>query len=205
MALQAPNLAASDLSGRSAVEKTVHNHEVGSLLDTVLPEFQFSERHPVWVNASPEVALAAAREVGLGDLPLARFLMRVRGMRTSGRGSLWSQMVAGGFVELGEVPGCEVVVGTIGQMWKLSSGRSPKVAGAVEFSAFDQPGYAKAVMSLGAHQLDGRCLLVTETRVFATDGQARRAFSRYWLVIRLGSGLIRSVWLRAAKKRAERR
>ena len=178
---------------------------MSSLLDTVLPEFQFSERHRVWVNASPEVALAAAREVGLGDLPLARFLMRVRGMRTSVRGSLWSQMVAGGFIELGEVSGREVVIGMIGQMWKLSGGRSPKLSSAIEFSAFDQPGYAKGVMSLEAHELDGRCLLVTETRVFATDEQARRAFSRYWLVIRLGSGLIRSVWLRAAKKRAERR
>ena len=93
----------------------------------------------------------------------------------------------------------------IGQMWKLSGGRSPKVASAVEFSAFDQPGYAKAVMSLEAREVDGRCELVTETRVFATDEQARRAFSRYWLVIRPGSGIIRRVWLRAAKKRAESR
>ena len=184
---------------------SVPHSDVSRILDTVLPEFQFNERHRVWINASPDAALAAAREVSLGDLPLARFLMRVRGMRTSVHGSLWSQMLAGGFVELGEVPGREVVIGMIGQMWKLSSGRSPKVAGAVEFSAFDQPGYAKAVMSLEAHQVDRRCELVTETRVFATDAQAQRAFSRYWLVIRPGSGIIRRVWLRAAKRRAERR
>ena len=138
-------------------------------------------------------------------MPLARLLMRARGMRTPTSGSLWKQMVAGGFVEVGEVPGREVVMGMIGQMWKLSGGRSPKVAGAVEFLAFDQPGFAKAAMSLEAREVAGRCELVTETRVFATDEQARRAFARYWLIIRPGSGLIRRVWLPAAKRRAEKR
>lgn len=113
-------------------------------------------------------------------------------------------MVAGGFVELGEVPGREVVMGMIGQMWTLPGGRSPKVAGGVEFFAFDQPGFAKAAISLEAREVGGRCELVTETRVFATDEHARRAFARYWLIIRPGSGLIRRVWLRAAKKRAEK-
>lgn len=178
---------------------------MSSLLDGALADYKFSERHSTWVDASPEVALAAAKEVSLADMPPARLLMRFRGMQTPADGSLWRQMVAGGFVELGEIPGREVVAGMIGQMWKLSGGHSPKVAGAVEFSAFDQPGYAKAAMSLETHKGDGRCELVTETRVFATDEQARRAFSRYWLVIRPGSGFIRRVWLRAAKRRAERR
>lgn len=176
-----------------------------TILDSLLPEFQFVERHRTWVDASPEAALAAAREVSLADMPLARLLMRIRGMRTPARGPLLEQMLAGGFVRLGETPGHEVVAGAIGQMWKLSGGHTPKVAGAVEFAAFKQPGYAKAAMSLAVHEVNGRCELVTETRVFATDGAARRSFSRYWLVIRPASGLIRRVWLRAAKKRAEKR
>ncbi|GAC1509905.1 MAG: hypothetical protein NVS1B3_12250 [Candidatus Dormibacteraceae bacterium] len=182
------------------------NHsDVSTLLDHFIPEYQFTERHSVWVGASPDSALAAAREVSLVDMPLVRLLMRARGMRTPTKGALWNQMVAGGFVELGEVPGREVVMGTIGQMWKLSGGRSPKVAGAVEFLAFDQAGFAKAAMSLAAREVGGRCELMTETRVFATDERARRAFARYWLIIRPGSGLIRAVWLRAAKRRAETR
>lgn len=60
-----------------------------------------------------------------------------------------------------------------------------------------------AAMSLIAEPLDGGCRLVTETRVFATDEAARRAFKLYWLVIRTGSGVIRRVWLGAAKRRAE--
>ena len=170
-----------------------------------MPEFHFVERHRTWVDASPEVALAAAREVSLADMPLARLLMWIRGMRTPARRPLWEQLLAGGFVGLGETPGHEVVAGAIGQMWKLSGGHAPNVASAVEFAVFSQPGYAKAAMNLSVHDVNGRCELVTETRVLATDAAARRAFSRYWLVVRPGSGIIRRVWLRAAKRRAERR
>jgi hypothetical protein len=125
-------------------------------------------------------------------------------MRTLARGPLWEQLLAGGFVLLGETPGREVLAGTIGQMWKLSGGRGPKVANPAEFAAFNQPGYAKAAMNLFVQEVNGRCELVTETRVYATDAAARRAFARYWLVVRPGSGIIRRVWLRAAKKRAEK-
>lgn len=183
----------------------VHNIEVSTLLDGVLPAFQFSERHSVWVDASREAALAAATAVSLADMPVARLLIRIRGMRTLARGPLWEQLLAGGFVGLGEISGHEVVAGTIGQMWKLSGGHPPKIASAADFAAFNQPGYAKAAVNLVAQDSTGRCELVTETRVFATDAAARRAFARYWLVIRPGSGLIRRVWLQAAKKHAERR
>jgi hypothetical protein len=46
--------------------------------------------------------------------------------------------------------------------------------------------------------------LTTETRVQLTDANARRAFRRYWLVIRPFSGLIRRAWLRAIAQRAMR-
>jgi hypothetical protein len=54
---------------------------------------------------------------------------------------------------------------------------------------------------LGFH-FDGETLS-TETRVSAADPSARRRFRLYWLAIRPFSGLIRRVWLRAIKRRAE--
>ena len=45
---------------------------------------------------------------------------------------------------------------------------------------------------------------MTETRVQLTDEAARRAFRRYWFVVRLFSGLVRRSWLAAAKRRAEK-
>ena len=68
-----------------------------------------------------------------------------------------------------------------------------------DFAAFDDPGYAKMAMDIGYSE--GR--LTTETRVFLTSPDARRAFRAYWLVIRPLSGLTRRSWLRAAKRRAE--
>ena len=50
--------------------------------------------------------------------------------------------------------------------------------------------------------LDGS-LLSTETRVFAKTARAKRRFALYWFAIRAGSGLIRRMWLRAIRKRAE--
>jgi hypothetical protein len=47
-------------------------------------------------------------------------------------------------------------------------------------------------------------LLTTETRVFATDAPTRRKFAAYWRVIYPGSALIRMMWLRAIKQRAEK-
>ena len=49
----------------------------------------------------------------------------------------------------------------------------------------------------------GGSRLSTETRVFATDAASRRRFAAYWRVIYPGSALIRRMWLRAVRLRAE--
>ena len=46
--------------------------------------------------------------------------------------------------------------------------------------------------------------LSTETRVYANTDSARRRFAVYWRIIRPGSDIIRRMWLRAIKERAER-
>lgn len=50
---------------------------------------------------------------------------------------------------------------------------------------------------------NGETLLTTETRVYATDATARKKFAWYWRVIYPGSALIRVMWLRAIRDRAE--
>ena len=49
----------------------------------------------------------------------------------------------------------------------------------------------------------GETLLTTETRVYATDESTRKKFAAYWRVIYPGSALIRVMWLRSIKHRAE--
>ena len=47
------------------------------------------------------------------------------------------------------------------------------------------------------------CVVTTETRVCATDPRTRRKFAMYWWTIYPGSALIRRMWLRAIRRRAE--
>lgn len=50
---------------------------------------------------------------------------------------------------------------------------------------------------------NGETLLTTETRVYATDSATRKKFAGYWRVVYPGSALIRVMWLRAIRNRAE--
>jgi hypothetical protein len=171
------------------------------LLDGLLPGHEFGVVHRVRVSAPPERALEAVKRVTLGEMPLVRPLFAIRSMpaRLAGRrglpsdraAALYEQMARRLFVLLAEEPGREVVVGGIGKMWRLSGGASPVFRDARGFVEFAQPGYAKVAMSFAAVPRDGHTELRTETRVLPMDPASRRAFGRYWRVIRPWSGLIR--------------
>jgi hypothetical protein len=172
-------------------------------LDEFLPEFDFNEVHSTLIAAPPERALAAAREVTARELPVMRALMAVRrlGRAPSQQGPVIGGMLRNGFVMLADRPD-ELVVGVAGRFWSLDGGI--KRIAAEEFERFDAPDHAKAVMDFHVRPASGGCLLSTETRIQGTDEAARRSFGRYWRIVHPGSALIRRVWLRAVKRRAER-
>ena len=183
------------------------------LLDDFVPEAEFVEVHETSVAAAPATALAAAKAVEPREMPLTRVLFAVRllpaalarreqGLSTSR--PLYEQLLGEGFRELAEDPGHEVVVGVVGRFWSLRHGSPIHLDEPRDFLEFDEPGYAKAVLGLAAEPGDRGARLRTETRVVTTDAASRRAFGRYWRIVRPGSGLIRREWLRAAKRRAER-
>ncbi|MGH2561517.1 MAG: hypothetical protein ACRDJH_20825, partial [Thermomicrobiales bacterium] len=187
------------------------------LLDDLLPAYEFNEIHRVRIAAPPDRVFAALKEVTPGEMPLGRLLFGIRslparlvgqrGLPTAATIPLYGQMLAAGFVDLGEEADREMVAGMIEQMWKLRGGTPPPalaIRNAHDFVAFDAPGYAKAAMNFLLWPMDGETELVTETRVLTTDAGARRRFGRYWRVIRPGSAAIRRGWLRAVKRRAER-
>ena len=68
-----------------------------------------------------------------------------------------------------------------------------------DVAAFAEPGWVKIAMGPTATPDGDGALLVTETRIAATSDDARRAFGRYWLAVRLGSDLVRVV---VARRRA---
>jgi hypothetical protein len=163
---------------------------------SALPQYHHRERHSIHVAATPEAALAAARETRLEDVRIVAALFRLRGLRTEVRGPVWATMQAEGFR-----PFDDETLTLIGRPWSPRGGARPDA----DFASFAEPGYAKMALDLRAGEDGDGALLETETRVYLTDAGSRRRFAAYWLVIRPFSGLTRRLWLRAAKRRAERR
>jgi hypothetical protein len=182
-------------------------------IELALPQHDVVERHRRRVHATPAATDAAVRAVTAREVPVARALAAVRslpgGVARRGHPSppapdrpLLDQLQARGFTVLLDRPGAEVVVGLIAQMWR-PGGRVVRPDGLAGFTAFTEPGFVRAAMSVAVTEDDGATWVVTETRVQATDPAARRAFGRYWLLIRPFSGLIRREWLRSIAVRAE--
>src|SRR4029453_9181899 len=123
-----------------------------TVLDRLVPAFEAAERHSATIAASADQVWAALTQVTVGELRLFRLLMGLRVLpgRLLGRPrarfdageSLLGGAVRFGFTILGEEVRRELVVGAIGQPWRLV-GRGMAVAGGDDFVAFDQAGYAK--------------------------------------------------------------
>ena len=170
-------------------------------LDDFLPDYEFSERHSLAIDAPAARIDAALRTISIRDIPAARALWR---MRRLGRpyGDSQKPFVGGELpgVVLEDVPEEGIVLGLTGQFWRVLGSRDrDKPRTADEFLAFTRPDTCKAVIDFRV----GRSSLSTETRVHVADPAARRKFRRYWFVIRPFSGLIRILLLRAARRRAE--
>ena len=178
-------------------------------IDEVLPSYEFGEHHEILVAAPPERVLAATRAVTAREIRLFRLLTWLRSPRFSrgGRESILNPRaerpildvaLRSGFVLLREEPGREIAFGAV----VCCAPRVPPRS-AEEFQALSGS-LARAVMNFHVEDAGGgRSRLVTQTRVAATDAEARRVFARYWRVIYPGSALIRRMWLRAIKARAE--
>jgi hypothetical protein len=182
-----------------------------SLLDKFAPAWQFREMHRIGVLAPAAAARRAVGEVTAREIRLFRFLTWLRRAGRAGPtgGSILNPppdepilavALRSGFTELANTAS-ELVIGTC----VISPRHMPRPTTPDEFLAISAPGYAKAVMNFRVlpSQL-ALCVVSTETRVWATDERTARKFAPYWWTIRLGSGLIRRMWLRAIRRRAER-
>lgn len=184
----------------------------GSRLDEFIPVYQFGERHSLWMRASCPRAYQALKGVTASEITGFRLLTWLRRFGRKGPESILNApgtrplldvATRSGFHWLADEPGREGVLGTV--VMAPSGGKYP--ADAAEFKALTAPGYAVAAMNFRftpevTRAGDGR-RVTTETRVHTTDPPSRRAFSRYWRVIYPGSAIIRVMWLRAIKRRAE--
>lgn len=181
-----------------------------------MPIYYFNEVNAIFVQAAPDQVFRAIKEVPPADVPLFRSLLWIRtlpmrltirgGLRFANTRPLLEQLLGAGFTLLAEEANRELVVGRVGQFWKLWGGSSPQFSELEEFLTFDLANYAKVATNF---YLDPRyrrsCVkLSTETRIYATDSISRKKFATYWRVIYPGSALSRRELLKAIKRRAER-
>jgi hypothetical protein len=187
-----------------------------SLLDEVLPRYDFHEVHETFVPARPDRTYEALKSVSADEIRLLGPLMRVRNLpatlarrptaaRSDMGGPVLDQFLRAGFAVLGERPARELVAGAVGRFWSPASNQPrTEVRTRDDFVRFSSPGFVKAAMNFLVTAEGQGSRITTETRIAATDVTARARFRRYWLLIRVPSGAIRRSWLNAIRRRVER-
>ena len=183
-------------------------------IDRYLSSYNFREFHSTRVHAAPDTVYRAVLEVTADEIRWLKPLMAIRLFpawllrkrpHRPPSAPILDVATRGSFLYLAKEPPREIVVGTVGQFWKLAGGTPPpKPASPEAFVALDDPACAKAVMNFAMEDAgSGWTLLTTETRIAAPEGKARRRFAAYWRLIYPGSSLIRVGWLEGIKRRAE--
>lgn len=184
-----------------------------TLLDAVLPQYDIRAHYQLLIPGSPSSTFRAIKELSPREIPLFSPLMALRSLpnRLLGKSGglaantpVLAQLTAAGFVDLEQQPDREIVVGCIGQFWKIT-GNEQMVAfcDGEEFITFQTPGYVKVAMNFFLESESNKTLVRTETRILATDEIARKRFWWYWQVIGVGSGAIRRSWLKAIRRQVQ--
>jgi len=188
--------------------------EQRTILDDFVPAYQFAESHTIRIVAPRERVFAAIRDVTANEIMLFRTLTWIRRFGRPGPESILNPprhepvlavATRSEFMKLAEGPARELVLGTLVVAppgWRPSKDKKPTPE---DFKALHAPGFALAAINFRVEDTaKGDALLTTETRVYATDSSTKWKFATYWRVIYPGSALIRVMWLRAIRHRAEK-
>jgi len=180
-------------------------------LDQFAPLYEFNEFHSIRVAAPRDRVYRAMKMVTADEIPLFRTLTWIRRggrhspesiLNPAGNAPLLEVATRTAFLLLAEDPGKEIVLGSA--VMVPPGFRATRRPVPEDFKNIQQPGFAIAMINfLVENDGPGACVISTETRVRATDPSAKRRFAAYWRIIYPGSALIRRMWLRAIKKRAE--
>ena len=166
-----------------------------------LPNPRHTEVHRIFVSAKPEVAWQAARHFDMSEIRWIKLLFDIRTLPDAlsgekGEGTnpgLGVDQITGtdtGFMILDEIPGKEVVIGSVGKFWHLKIPFQQLTT--TEYMAFNKPGFGKIAWGIAVEPyLDGSTIAI-ELRTTATDDVSWKKLSRYYSIIGMGSKLIRS-------------
>jgi hypothetical protein len=186
-----------------------------TLLDEVLPEYEFAGRISVPVTASAAELFHSLRDVTLADMPMARALGALRYLpgRLLGKGApppaeqsaFLDQLLSSGNMVLAEEANRELVLGAIGKFHQILNQQLWPLQEAEQFHAFHDPQYQKLAMSFRVEAGERGPRLTLEHRTHALGSGSRRAFALYWVVIKPAGHFVSWLLLRAVRRRAEHR
>jgi hypothetical protein len=192
------------------------------LLNKYIPEYDVTEVHSIRVKASPEAIYRALSELTLTEISgIVRLLFWLRSLpekrekrvleKLSNKQPMLQSIMKNGFVTIAGNPPQELVFGLmapgdIGRFWKKNSITNIQFKDADSFMAFTDPNYIRVVANFSIEQSDkpGWVIVRTESRSVGLSKKAFQQFRPYWRIIRPWSGLIRRLWLRGIKRKAER-
>lgn len=182
------------------------------VIDEFMPVYDVSKRYSMTISAPVDKVYSALKSSNINESPFIRILFFLRGLpaiftshkQVSGKSKLTIGNIAdSGFMLLNEKPNEEIVIGIVGQFWKLSGNihRIPSE----QFSSFNEKEFAKAAWNFFLRSVDPTTTeLSTETRVQCMDEKSWKKFRRYWFLIGPFSGIIRKEMLRVIKSNAEK-
>jgi hypothetical protein len=171
------------------------------IINEIMPSYDVRELHWGVMGGTQAAIYSRIRTKDLGSSRLIRWLFKFRGLPESALSI--DGLFEVGFIRLAEEPGREFMVGIIGRFWK-GSGDLKKLS-PPEYSAFEQPGYNKAVWHFSVEPVDDhRCRVATETRVISYGRPAKLFFRIYWQLIAPFSGLIRREMLKMIEREMEK-
>ncbi len=186
-------------------------------LDRWMPTYAWHSRHAKVVPGTPTGVSGHLAAVTVGELRIAAPLFAVRLLPTLLFGKrprlaarrdipVWDAMVQAGFLPLAGPAEPVSVLGFVGRPWQLRLDQAVRRdVGPDAFASFAEPAYVKGVTGTTVRPHADGAVVVTETRVVATDSYAARRFSPYWRLIEPFSGLTRRDMLAAVDRRARTR
>src|SRR5581483_3705575 len=166
-----------------------------TVLDDVMPEYQFFERHSARIHARPEQVMQAVRQSTFGDMKSLVTLLKIRGavLRLHDSGEFpQDKRVLDAFSTSGYILGGSEREIVMAGGANVRAKRPLEVRTLQEFAAYREQGSVKMAFDFNADDTGGGwSTLSTETRVLALDDVTRRGMGRYWRLIAPGSGLLR--------------
>ena len=180
-----------------------------ALLDRFVPLADVRGRHHVVIHASAALVIQVARNFNIESIWLVRSLFKLRAKLlgappyVQSQAGLIEQMQSIGWACLAEDCDRYFIAGATCRPWQAEPGFTPIPP--ESFAAFSVPGQVKIAWTLEAEEIaPALTQFATETRVVATDEQARKKFRLYWRKFGAGIILIRLVLLPVIRRRAER-